>query len=86
MNTTPKVSEAEWVLMEIIWQVKRIKASEVIERLSDSAEWKPKTIKTMLNRLLSKEIIGYEKDGKDPLAGLAESVGYVKGVMRGMKS
>lgn len=26
----------------------------------------------------------YEKDGKDPLAGLAESVGYVKGVMVGM--
>ena len=23
----------------------------------------------------------YEKDGKDPLAGLAESVGYLKGVI-----
>ncbi len=24
----------------------------------------------------------YEKDGKDPLAGLAESVGYVRGVLK----
>jgi inosose dehydratase len=27
----------------------------------------------------------YEKDGKDPVPGLAESVGYVKGVLAGMK-
>lgn len=27
----------------------------------------------------------YEKDGKDPLPGLAESVGYVKGVLAGLK-
>ena len=28
----------------------------------------------------------YEKDADDPLAGLAESVGYVKGVLAGMRS
>ena len=27
----------------------------------------------------------YEKDGKDPVPGLAESVGYVKGLLAGMK-
>lgn len=27
----------------------------------------------------------YEKDGKDPVPGLAESVGYVKGILVGMK-
>ncbi|MBO0801000.1 MAG: sugar phosphate isomerase/epimerase, partial [Blastocatellia bacterium] len=27
----------------------------------------------------------YEKDGKDPLPGLAESVGYIKGVLVGLK-
>jgi len=31
------------------------------------------------NKVVSFE---YEKDGKDPLAGLAESVGYVRGVLR----
>jgi len=28
----------------------------------------------------------YEKDGKDPVPGLAESVGYIKGLLAGMKS
>ena len=28
----------------------------------------------------------YEKDSKDPLAGLAESVGYVNGVMAAIES
>jgi BlaI family penicillinase repressor len=65
MNSTPKVSEAEWTVMEIIWEVKKVKASEVIERLADSSDWKPKTIKAMLNRLLLKEVIGYEKSGKE---------------------
>jgi sugar phosphate isomerase/epimerase len=31
------------------------------------------------NKIVSFE---YEKDGKDPLAGLAESVGYVRGVLK----
>jgi len=47
----------------------------------------PKFLKT-LEKIKYSGIVGfeYEKDGKDPLAGLAESVGYVKGVIRGMKS
>ena len=28
----------------------------------------------------------YEKDGKDPVPGLAESVGYIKGLLAGMKA
>ena len=36
-------------------------------------------IKENYNKIVSFE---YEKDGKDPLAGLAESVGYVRGVLR----
>ncbi len=27
----------------------------------------------------------YEKDGKDPIPGLAESVGYTKGLLAGLK-
>jgi len=42
----------------------------------------PKFLKTLINikydGIVSFE---YEKDGKDPIAGLAESVGYVKGVL-----
>jgi sugar phosphate isomerase/epimerase len=36
-------------------------------------------LKKKYNRVVSFE---YEKDGKDPLPGLAESVGYVRGVLK----
>lgn len=43
----------------------------------------PKFLKMLVrenyNKIVSFE---YEKDGKDPLAGLAESVGYVRGVLK----
>ena len=46
--------------------------------------------KSILAALLSIKYQGlvgfeYEKDGKDPIAGLAESVGYAKGILVGMK-
>nr|MDQ3014050.1 sugar phosphate isomerase/epimerase [Acidobacteriota bacterium] len=45
--------------------------------------------KSMLAALLKINYQGlagfeYEKDGKDPVPGLAESVGYVKGVLAGL--
>jgi sugar phosphate isomerase/epimerase len=43
----------------------------------------PKVVKT-LNKIKYQGYVGfeYEKDGDDPVPGLAESVGYVKGIMR----
>ena len=43
----------------------------------------PGFLKMLLEENYSKIVsFEYEKDGKDPLAGLAESVGYVRGVIR----
>ena len=43
----------------------------------------PGFLKMLLEENYSKIVsFEYEKDGKDPLAGLAESVGYVRGVLR----
>jgi inosose dehydratase len=43
----------------------------------------PKVIKTLRKINYSGNVaFEYEKDGDDPLAGLAESVGYVRGIMR----
>jgi len=43
----------------------------------------PGFIKMLLEENYSKVVsFEYEKDGKDPLAGLAESVGYVRGVLK----
>jgi inosose dehydratase len=42
----------------------------------------PKFLRTVINiEFDGKVSFEYEKDAKDPLPGLAESVGYVKGVL-----
>jgi inosose dehydratase len=46
-----------------------------------------KSILQALFKIKYQGLVGfeYEKDGKDPVPGLAESVGYIKGLLAGMK-
>jgi BlaI family transcriptional regulator, penicillinase repressor len=61
----PSISDAEWQVMEVVWaQPDPVAANEVVARLETSTQWNPKTIKTMLNRLVNKGALGYEADGK----------------------
>lgn len=65
MGDIPKISETEWKVMKIIWSNPYITANEVIDILDDYVEWKPKTVKTLLNRLLNKGAIHFEKEGRE---------------------
>ncbi len=61
----PSISDAEWQVMEIVWaDGNPVSANEIVARLDRSTDWKDKTIKTMLNRLVNKGALGYEPDGK----------------------
>lgn len=61
----PNVSEAEWVIMKIIWDDNPITAKQIIKKLEDEKEWKEKTIKTMLSRLVGKEVLAFKKEGRE---------------------
>ena len=37
----------------------------IVEALSNTTTWSPKTIKTLLNRLVKKEAVGYETHGRE---------------------
>ena len=65
MEQVPSISEAEHQVMKVIWMNNPIMASEIINILTEKTDWKPKTIKTLINRLLKKEAIGYEKSGRE---------------------
>lgn len=39
-------------------------ANEVMERLRGDKEWKPATVKSLINRLLKKKALGFHKEGK----------------------
>ena len=51
--------------MEAVWAGAPATANEIIDRLSGrGAEWNPRTIRTMLNRLVGKRALGYTAEGK----------------------
>jgi len=64
MNRTPRISEAEWEIMKICWDRSPVTAQEIIETLSASDNWHPKTVKTLLNRLVKKRALGFQKEGR----------------------
>jgi BlaI family penicillinase repressor len=65
MRQIPKISESEWLVMKTIWNESPITSNRVVEALSGSTAWKPKTIKTLLNRLVKKGAVGYKSKGRE---------------------
>jgi len=67
MGTTKRISEAEWIVMKIIWKEFPLTAAAVIKYLEGKMAWHPKTVKTLLHRLVAKHILGTEKQGREYL-------------------
>ena len=65
MSDLPKISEAEWTVMKTIWNENPITSNRVIEVVSGLTNWKPKTIRTLLNRLVSKGAVGHDGKGRE---------------------
>ncbi len=63
MDKTPKISNAEWAVMKIIWFNPEISSLNIINALKDNSKWKSSTIKSLITRLLNKNIIGFHKVG-----------------------
>lgn len=62
MKELPKISEAELEVMKVLWSNSPQTANEVIEVLEVKMDWKPKTIRTLINRLVQKEAVAYHQD------------------------
>lgn len=58
------ISDAESVVMEVLWQRSPLGADEVVAALSSEQAWQEATIKTLLNRLLKKGAISAEAEGR----------------------
>lgn len=64
MKNLPQISEAEYEVMKIIWAFAPINTNEITERLVRSTSWSPKTIQTLIKRLVNKGALSYEKQGR----------------------
>jgi BlaI family penicillinase repressor len=64
MAKLPRISDAEWAVMSVLWEQNPRTAGEVVEVLAGKESWSPATIKTMLNRLVRKRALRFKADGK----------------------
>ena len=66
MPTSPNISEAEWEVMRVVWDSGEdsITAQQVVDALSSRTDWSVRTIKTLLNRLVKKNALGFDEEGK----------------------
>lgn len=64
MNRLPQISEAEYEVMKVIWSRAPISTNEVTDSLLEATERSPKTIHTLLKRLVQKGAITYEKKSR----------------------
>jgi BlaI family penicillinase repressor len=62
--STITISDAEWQVMNIVWQDQPVEAQRVIDLLAAPNEWSAATIKTMLHRLVKKNALVFDRNGK----------------------
>jgi BlaI family penicillinase repressor len=58
------ISEAESVVMQVLWKRSPLAADEVFAALAGRQDWQEATVKTLLNRLLKKGALSAERDGR----------------------
>ena len=64
MKASTSISEAESVVMEVLWRGSPIATEDVMAALAPIGKWQETTVKTLLNRLLKKGAVRAQKDGR----------------------
>lgn len=64
MQDLPQISEAEFEVMKIVWKYAPISTNDITDRLLRTTSWSPKTIQTLIKRLVTKKALTYEKQGR----------------------
>lgn len=64
MGDLPQISEAEFEVMKIVWKYAPISTNEITEKLLRTTSWSPKTIQTLIKRLVNKGAFTYEKQSR----------------------
>lgn len=58
------ISESELEVMKVLWKINEGSSAQIIEQLKDNSDWKPKTIQTLITRLVSKGFIDVDKTNR----------------------
>lgn len=63
MPNPPQISDAEWEVMNVLWESSPRAATEVADELCERMRWHPKTVKTLLGRLVKKGALRFREEG-----------------------
>lgn len=63
-NKSPRITDSELHLMQLLWADSPLGAAEIAERLPKSLGWSPTTVKTLLSRLVAKGAVAAKPDGR----------------------
>ena len=61
MGKSTKITDAEWEVMEVLWNDSPLASREIIRQIQPHKEWNPKTIHTLIGRLVEKKVVGIDK-------------------------
>jgi len=59
----PRIADSEWRVMQVLWKHGPRTANDVVRALSDKVKWKPRTIKTLISRLVKKGAVKITEEG-----------------------
>lgn len=59
----PRIADSEWRVMQVLWEHGPQTANDVVNALSGEVNWKPRTIKTLISRLVKKGAVKVTEEG-----------------------
>lgn len=63
MDRHQTVTNAEWSIMELLWEAPRT-LMELVNTLAQTVGWSKSTVTTMVRRMTEKELVAYDTDGR----------------------
>jgi BlaI family transcriptional regulator, penicillinase repressor len=66
-KSLPAISDAEWVVMREFWRLGRGTVADIVQVLEGRMHWKPRTVQSLINRLVRKDALSFTKIGREHL-------------------
>jgi len=60
-NSRPELTEAEWIIMKVVWENEPCAAGTVQEAVEESKDWAYSTVKTTMDRMVNKGFLKIQK-------------------------
>jgi BlaI family penicillinase repressor len=64
MKRSIRISEAEWEVMDVVWEQAPVAASTIVAALEPKRQWTLATVRTLLRRLVRKGALAQQSEGK----------------------